>query len=75
MEYCKSCHSRERFLPHFGNFRGRRGGSDTLIVKICKHNVTKVNNGQRETKWLRLMYSDQKAETCLFKDAYNFTFL
>ena len=31
------------FLPHFGNFRGRRGGSDTLFGKIVHVHVTKIN--------------------------------
>ena len=41
-----------------------------LVTSCAAQNIVVLQD-----KFLRLMYSDQKAETCLFKDAYNFTYL
>ena len=40
----------DNVLPHFDNFLGRRGGSDTLCAKR-----NQGNNDQREIKWLHVL--------------------
>ena len=56
MGYYKSCHSRERFSPHFGKFRGRREESDTLFVKIVHAQRNQRNQrDQREAQWLHVL--------------------